>query len=182
MATNSLLSIDASGDETEAMVRAGNTSYKKRENLTESSIKDRKSKQLEDPAYTNICTANCGTEANPHMIKCDTCNRYTHFHCTKLPGYQLQQLMTKGYRKYLCSPCFGKVESIYDTPYSVQTSEAEIQTEMIKISKDVHIQTENPAENPDYESTIAVYEMTMAEEEIKQLKNEKESMGQKINV
>ena len=69
---------------------------------------------------------------------------------------------------------------MYDTPYSIQTSEAEIQTEMIEKSKDVHIQTENPAENPDYESTITVYEMTMAEEEIKQLKNENESMVQEL--
>ena len=64
-----------------------------------------------------------------------------------------------------CSPCFGKVEPIYDTPYSVQTSEAEIQTEMIKISKDVHIQTEsseNPVENRDDGGTITVYAMAMA--------------------
>ena len=182
MATNSLPSIDASGDETEAMIRAANTSHKKRENLTESSNKDRKSKQLEDPIYTNICTSNCGIAASPHMIRCDTCNRYTHFHCTKLPGYQLQQLMTKGYRKYLCPPCFGNVEPIYDTPYSVQTSEAEIQTEMMKILKEVDIQTEpseNTAKNPDG-GTITVYAMAMAEEEIQQLKNEKESMIEEL--
>ena len=90
--------------------------------------------------------------------------------------------MTKGYRKYLCPPCFGKVEPIYDTPYSIHTSEVEIQTEIMKILKEVEIQTE-PSEitvECDDGGTMTVYKMAMAEEEIQQLKNEKESMVQEL--
>ena len=60
-----------------------------------------------------ICTTKCGNTAYDRMIQCGQCKRFTHFNCTLLPGYQLQQMMTKGYRKYICPQCFGKVDKIY---------------------------------------------------------------------
>ena len=47
------------------------------------------------------------------MIYCQKCEHFTHFSCTQLPGYQLAQLMTKGYRKYICAACYGDVHSDY---------------------------------------------------------------------
>ena len=142
MSDETLPDHDLSGEDTEAMLRAGNSSQRKRTSSADITKNDNKTKgnsRNDEPTYTNICTAICGEPSNPRMIKCDHCNRFTHFECTELPGYQLQQLMTKGYRKYLCPQCFGEVDELYteslmakkEAPiYSVPCRNAEMQTEL----------------------------------------------------
>ena len=137
MATNlNLPDPGVSGEETEAMLRAGNNCQRRRKedeaanpvekggSISVDSTNDAKEpstkstgKNPTDTISINICTsANCTKVADPRMILCHTCSRYTHFECTEIPGYQLAQLMTKGYRKYVCAQCFGNVDNIYTHP------------------------------------------------------------------
>ena len=174
MATSSTV-VDMSGDEKEAMLRAADNSQKKRESRT----------NQDEPTYVNICTARCGKVCNPHMIKCDKCEQYTHFSCTEIPGYQLQQLMTKGYRKYLCPNCFelnfGMVDPIYDTiPSQASTCEVEVQTELLNIIREVGTQTEpeTPIDTVSKEGTTMLeYHLGLAEEEIAKLKEANDQLS-----
>ena len=174
MATSSTV-VDMSGDEKEAMLRAADNSQKKRESRT----------KLDEPTSGNICTARCGKVCNPHMIKCDKCEQYTHFSCTEIPGYQLQQLMTKGYRKYLCPNCFelnfGMVDPIYDTiPSQASTCEVEVQTELLNIIREVGTQTEpeTPIDTVSKEGTTMLeYHLGLAEEEIAKLKEANDQLS-----
>ena len=50
---------------------------------------------------TLVCRASgCDKEANEFMIEFFKCKYAVHFACTRLPAYQLQMFMKKGYKRY----------------------------------------------------------------------------------
>ena len=66
---------------------------------------------------TLVCRASgCDKEADEFMIECNRCKHAIHFACTRLPAYQLQMFMTKGYKRYICETCYGQVDDYY-TPH-----------------------------------------------------------------
>ena len=124
---------------------------------------------------TSCCTVvGCTREVVPEkMIKCDPCKRFTHFACTQLPGYQLAQLMTKGYRKYVCAACYGDIDEAYiDTRPEVAKSSIESQTGSAwtawsTLKKELGLAEEN---------------VSQLKEENEILKNEKEQVAQNLIV
>ena len=63
---------------------------------------------------TLVCRASgCDKEADEFMIECFRCKHAVHFACTRLPAYQLQMFMTKGYKRYICETCYGEVDDYY---------------------------------------------------------------------
>ena len=115
---------------------------------------------ISSPKTTNcICTTKCGNTAYDRMIQCGQCEGFTHFNCTLLPGYQLQQMMTKGYRKYICPQCFGKVDKIY-----------------------CNNEIEGDHEEPGVEPAISKYQLAMMEEENGELKSENSELSEKLSI
>ena len=62
-----------------------------------------------------ICSKLCVLES----IKCDTCNKYIHPNCSKLPAYALVNWFTTRY-KYKCEPCvrISMDDEEYDQKYA----------------------------------------------------------------
>jgi predicted RNase H-like nuclease (RuvC/YqgF family) len=115
---------------------------------------------ISSPKTTNfICTTKCGYTAFDRMIQCGQCEGFTHFNCTLLPGYQLQQMMTKGYRKYICAQCFVKVDKIY-----------------------CNNEIEGDQEEPGVEPAINNYQLAMMEEENEELKSENSELSEKLSM
>ena len=53
--------------------------------------------------------AGCKLEFNQHMLVCGKCEKFIHYGCTQLPGYQIKQFKSKNYRKYKCESCVGEL-------------------------------------------------------------------------
>lgn len=47
----------------------------------------------------------CKSAPSQYMIMCDKCEKWAHYECTSLPGYQLTFLLHKRDRKYNCPRC-----------------------------------------------------------------------------
>ena len=179
MAAKSTPDDGVAGEEAEeaVMLRAAKMSQGKRE----SSTGDRKRNNV---IYANICTANCGHEADPKMIECKKCRKYTHFSCTQLPTYQLAQFMVKNYSKYVCANCFGNVDEYYlvnnDEPiYAEVENKSDNQTKTTRI--EVEVQTEPMADNADSENTIMKYGLGLAEAQIQKMEREIQELKEKNN-
>ena len=58
---------------------------------------------VEEPS---LCTLSaCISDEDIYKMKCNECQRLVHYKCTRLPTYQLQQFLTKGYRNFVCVKC-----------------------------------------------------------------------------
>ena len=47
----------------------------------------------------------CVKDTEQMRIECQKCSRTVHYACTRLPAYQLNMFLNKGYRKYVCRTC-----------------------------------------------------------------------------
>ena len=47
----------------------------------------------------------CTKDDNQYKLECATCLRLVHYKCTQLPLYQIQQFLTKNYRRFICVNC-----------------------------------------------------------------------------
>ena len=71
--------------------------------LRNSSLTDKRSLDKDD---NKGCTPDsCLSDNDEYKLKCSSCTRLVHYHCTRLPLYQIQHFMTRNYRKYICSYC-----------------------------------------------------------------------------
>ena len=67
-------------------------------------------KSLNNLTISLACTLDgCTTDKTNYMLECSNCRRLTHYACTKLPAYQIQLFLLKGYRLYKCSMCVGGI-------------------------------------------------------------------------
>ena len=67
-------------------------------------------KSLNNLTISLACTLDgWTTDTTNYMLECSNCKRLTHYACTKLPAYQIQLFLLKGYRLYKCSVCVGGI-------------------------------------------------------------------------
>ena len=72
------------------------------------STSDNKPNQFLDKleVYQPRCNGySCVDDDDQFKLQCTQCERLFHYQCTKLPLYQLNHFLTKGYRKYMCAEC-----------------------------------------------------------------------------
>ena len=71
--------------------------------LRNSSLTDKRSLDKDD---NKGCTPDsCLSDNDEYKLECSSCTRLVHYHCTRLPLYQIQHFMTRNDRKYICSYC-----------------------------------------------------------------------------
>lgn len=63
-----------------------------------------KKNQDESKKTKGVCTE-CESPDHKFMIQCFTCQKWTHYECTKLPAYRLTYLAEKKSRRYICKQC-----------------------------------------------------------------------------
>ena len=77
--------------------------------------------------------ANCIQDEDIYKLECGMCSRLVHYRCTKLPPFQVQNFLIKGYRKYICINCVDVQKYISDAmPCSKQ--DINDQTSTIRIA------------------------------------------------
>ena len=99
------------------------------------------------------CTpTNCKYDNDKYKLEYAECKRLVQYSSTCLPTYQLQLLLTKGYRKFICCKCIEIPSYLHDI--SLNQNEAHLKTVIKKLEGELKEQKERFTEvsNPDYDA------------------------------
>ena len=84
----------------------------------------------------------CLDDDDSHKLQCSQCDRLFHYTCTRLPLYQINLFLTKGYRRYLCANCTEVLPHINDFMASMQ----ELPTASVSITNAVDINSNDKSD------------------------------------
>ena len=124
--------------------------------------------RLTNVQSNTLCTqmSCCLDDEDQYKLECVECKRLVHYMCTDLPLYQLQLLLTKNYRKFVCVNCvevpdyLTKITPNLQIPASAIRSELESQIETsIKNKEEI---TKFWDEIDEHANTIKSYEVIEA--------------------
>ena len=63
----------------------------------------------------NLCmSSSCIQDNDQYKLECAECHHLVHYNCIRLPVFQLQLFLTKGYRKFICMNCVDIPEYLND--------------------------------------------------------------------
>ena len=88
---------------------------------------------------TTVCSQQtCAEDDGQYKLECKECRRLIHYRCTKLPLYQIERFLTKGYSRYICINCVVVSEYLKDV---VPNSSSHAKT-MIALTSALKLTTE----------------------------------------
>ena len=66
-------------------------------------------------ANTMMCSQHtCAEDEDQYKLECKEYRRWIHYRCTKLPLYQIERFLTKGYSRFICINCVVVSEYLKD--------------------------------------------------------------------